>query len=116
MHGLVRHGYTNRSEVFGAGIGPGSNSQTLDISVWNKDKVWGLQVVRYAHNLDFYYDVYTDYTHKWVDLNINVYAYRRYGNLGIQVKLNTAWIRNYQWQINNNKVNVQALMSLQYHF
>jgi hypothetical protein len=115
IHGYVRHGYTHESQVIGAGIGPGGNSQTLDFSFWNKERVWGVQLERYAHNMDFYYDAYTDYNHKWVDLNFNTYAYRRFGNVGVQAKLNTAWMRNYQWQLENNKFNMQFQVSLEYH-
>jgi hypothetical protein len=114
QHGLVLHGYTNNGEVLGAGIGPGSNLQTLDFSLWEKDKVWGFQVERYAHNMDFYYDAYTDYNNKWVDLRLNTYAYRKYGNLGVQAKLNLAQFRNYQYQLGNNKLNMQFQLSLQY--
>lgn len=116
LHSQVRHGYTNMSQVMGAGIGPGGNSQTLDFSVWNKDRVWGIQCERYARNLDFYYDAFTVYNRKWVDLNLNTYAYRRYGDLGIQAKLNTSLMDNYQWQNNNFKLNVQMQVTLQYHF
>ncbi|WP_281637701.1 capsule assembly Wzi family protein [Flavobacterium marginilacus] len=114
LHGIILHGYTNEGQVLGAGIGPGSNLQTLDFSVWEKDKVWGIQVERYAHNMDFYYDAYTDYNNKWVDLSLNTYAYRKYGSLGIQAKFNFAQMRNYQYQIDNNKINMQFQLSLQY--
>jgi hypothetical protein len=114
-HGSVLHGYTQIGQVIGAGIGPGSNSQIVDFSIWNKNKVWGIQCERYAHNLDFYYDVFTDYNRKWVDLNLNAYTYRRIGNIGIQAKLNTSWMSNYQWQLDNNKLNVQIQFALQYH-
>jgi hypothetical protein len=116
QHGIVRQGYTQMSQVLGAGIGSGGNSQTLDFSVWNKDRVWGIQWERYAHNMDFYYDTYTDYNHKWVDMNLNTYAYQRYGDLGVQAKLNTALIRGYQWQEKNTKFNVQLQFTLEYHF
>jgi hypothetical protein len=115
QHGIIFQGYTQMSQVIGAGIGPGGNSQTLDFSVWNKDRVWGIQWERYAHNMDYYYDAYSDYNHKWVDMNLNTYAYRRYGKLGIQAKLNTAFMRGYQWQQNNPKLNVQVQFTLEYH-
>lgn len=115
IHGLVRHGYSNESQVIGSGIGPSGASQSLDLSIWNKDKVWGVQFERYVHNLDFYYDSYPDYRHKWVDLSLNTYAYRKYGNFDIQAKLNTTWMANYQWQLNESKLNVQFQISLQYH-
>lgn len=114
MHGTILHGYTNKGQVLGSGIGPGSNLQTLDFSVWEKDKVWGVQLERYAHNMDFYYDAYTDYNHKWVDLALNTYAYKKYGDLGIQAKLNFSQMRNFQYQFEKNKINMQIQFSLQY--
>ncbi|HEU4789001.1 MAG TPA: capsule assembly Wzi family protein [Flavobacterium sp.] len=113
-HYQILHGYTNKGEVLGAGIGPGSNLQTLDFSVWEKDQVWGIQLERYAHNMDFYYDAYTFYDHKWVDLALNTYAYKKYGDLGIQAKLNFAQMRNFQYQLEDNKFNMQFQLSLQY--
>jgi hypothetical protein len=114
LHSGVIHGYTNRGQVLGAGIGPGSNLQTLDFSVWENDQVWGVQVERYAHNMDFYYSAYNNYNHKWVDLTLNTYAYRKYGNLGIQAKLNIAQMRNFEYQFEVNKLNMQFQLSLQY--
>jgi hypothetical protein len=114
MHGIIQHGYTNKGEVLGAGIGPGSNLQTMDFSVWQKDKVWGIQVERYAHNMDFYYDAYTDYKNKWVELMLNTYAYQKYGNLGIKANLNTSVSNNYQYQYENREINMQFQLSLQY--
>jgi hypothetical protein len=117
IHGIVRQGYTNFSQNLGAGIGTGGNSQTLDFSIWNNEKVWGIQWERFAQNTDFYYASYPDFSPtKWVDMSLNTYAYRRYGNLGIQAKLNTSWMRAYQWQNNNDKINLQMQVTLQYFF
>jgi hypothetical protein len=116
LHGPVRHGYTQMSQVIGAGIGPGGNMQTLDFSLWKKDKVFGFQCERYAHNMDFYYETYKDYNRKWVDLCFNAYAYRRIGKIDVQAKLNTAWMSNYEWQPNDDKFNMQVLVSFQYNF
>ncbi len=114
LHGTVLHVYTNQGQVIGAGIRPGSNLQTLDFSVWEKDKVWGIQLERYAHNMDFYYDAYTDYNHKWVDFSFNTYAYKKFGNLGVQAKINTSLMANYQYINKSNKMNMQFQLSLQY--
>lgn len=116
VHGIIHQGYTNRSQTIGAGIGPGGNTQTFDFSVWNKEKVWGIQWERNAHNLDYYYTSYTEYNHKWVDMNINAYAYRQFGNLGIQGRLNNSWMRSYQWQRDNNRFNIQIQLTLEYYF
>ena len=114
QHGLILHGYTNKGEVLGAGIGPGSNLQTLDFSLWQKDKVWGFQVERYAHNMDFFYDAYKSYNNKWVDLMFNTYAYQKFGKLDIQAKINTSVSNNYQYQYENRQINMQFQLSLQY--
>lgn len=114
-HYYILHGYTNKGEVLGAGIGPGSNLQTLDFSLWQKNKIWGIQVERYAHNMDFFYDAYTGYNNKWVDLMFNTYAYQKFGKLDIQAKLNTSVSNNYQYQYENRKINMQFQLSLQYH-
>jgi hypothetical protein len=117
-HGVIFHGYTNRGEVLGAGIGPGSNLQTLGFSLWQKNNSYGIQIERYAHNMDFYYDAFTPYlfTYKWVDLAFNTYVYRRYGNLGIQAKINASKLYNYQYVHANDKFNVQCQINLQYNF
>jgi hypothetical protein len=115
-HGSVLHGYTNRGQVIGAGIGPSGSSQTLDFSIWNKNSYFGVELERYSHNLDFYYNVYQDdYRHKWVDLSVKTYAYRRYKNWGIQAKLNTIYMANYQYQKDEGKLNLQLQFALQYH-
>lgn len=114
VHGIIHQGYTNRSQLMGAGIGPGGNSQTIDVSVWTKKKVWGIQLERFAHNLDYYYASYNDNYQKWIDMNFNAYAYHNYGNIGISAKLNTSWMRHYQWQQDDNKMNLKLQLSLQY--
>jgi hypothetical protein len=118
QHGIIFHGYTNRGEVLGAGIGPGSNLQTLDFSLWEKNNSWGIQFERYAHNMDFYYDVFVPYqfTNKWVDFALNTYAYRRYGDLGIQAKINASKLFNYQYVDVGDEFNFQFQINLQYHF
>jgi len=116
LHYQVKHGYTHRGELLGAGIGPGSNLQTFDLSIWEPNRILGFQLERYLHNQDYFFRTFDDYRRKWADLMFNTYAYRRYGNLGVQVRLNAAWIRNYQWQLNNHQLNMQFFTSLMYHF
>ena len=52
---IIRQGYTNEAQLLGASIGPGSASQTLNIS-WNKglNKI-NIMVERVNHNTDFYH-------------------------------------------------------------
>ena len=53
-HYQVVDGYTNRGQVLGAGIGPGSNLQSLDVN-WVKGlKKIGLQFERLVNNEDLF--------------------------------------------------------------
>src|SRR5690606_31726872 len=88
LHG--HHGYTHKGQVLGAGIGPGSNLQSIDVSWVKGMKQVGLRLERYARNEDF--TTFTisqpDYRRSWVDLSFEGYTawdYRRWlGSLAVQ--------------------------------
>ncbi|RYF26393.1 MAG: hypothetical protein EOO42_01645 [Flavobacteriales bacterium] len=54
-HYQVRDGYTNKGQVLGAGIGPGSNMQSLDLAWVRGLKKIGLLVERVVNNNDLLY-------------------------------------------------------------
>ncbi|MBD1392313.1 capsule assembly Wzi family protein [Mucilaginibacter glaciei] len=99
----IRQGYTNHGEVLGAGIGPGGNLQSLNVS-WIKGlKKLGIQIERYAHNNDFYYYAYYDsgdFRRHWVDLSFAANGEWNYKNLIFNAKLMGVQSINYQWYIN----------------
>jgi len=86
----IKQGYTNQGQILGAPIGPGSNSQTLNLSYHNKFNIFGVMVERISQNNDFFSVVYfsgkngqTDpnlgsvwgyYNKYWVDINSKIYA------------------------------------------
>lgn len=126
----VRHGYTHQGQTLGAGIGPGGNSQTLDIS-WHKGlKSIGLQMERYVHNNDFYYYAYVDsqdWRRHWVDISLGLNANWNYKNLLINATVKHTSAINYQWyllQLDPNqyftngldKFNMQAQVGFMYRF
>jgi hypothetical protein len=69
-HSQVFDGYTNKGEVLGAGIGPGSDLQTLDVS-WVKGlKKIGIQLERVVNNNErLYRSGAADIRRHWVDLS-----------------------------------------------
>src|SRR5690606_16043880 len=75
-HQLV-HGYTNKGEVLGAGIGPGSNLQSLDLGWIKGVKQIGVQFDRYVHNNDLYYNRISPGNNtkngQWVDLSAGAF-------------------------------------------
>lgn len=115
-HDFVRHGYTNEGQVLGAGIGPGSNLQTFDLAFVRPQTIAGFTIERYAHNMDYFYDAFSTYDPKWVDLNFGGYYQRRMGAYAILTKLNFAWMRNYEWVLDKNVLNAQMQLSLTRYF
>jgi hypothetical protein len=101
----IPQGYTNRGEGLGAGIGPGANLQSLDIS-WVKGlKRLGLQIERYAHNNDFYYYAFydsQDFRRHWVDLSLALNGEWNYKNLVFNAKIQGIQSLNYQWYLKQN--------------
>ncbi|MGZ3756551.1 MAG: capsule assembly Wzi family protein [Mucilaginibacter sp.] len=101
----TRQGYTNMGQELGAGIGPGGNLQSVDVS-WVKGlKKIGLQFERYVHNNDFYYyafeDVY-DYTRHWVDLSVAATCEWSYKNFIFNAKYQVIKSLDYQWALKQN--------------
>lgn len=101
-HTYVRQGYTHQGQVLGAGIGPGSNSQTVDIS-WVKgfNKV-GIRIERLARNMDFNYAAFIgtrDYTRHWIDLSTELHADWQYQNILFTARTTLTRSLNYQWYV-----------------
>lgn len=127
-HAYVRQGYTQLGRPLGAGIGPGSNSETLEIA-WVKGlKKIGIQFERLRHNGDFYYYAFEsigDFRRNWVDLSTTFKAdwnYQRFffsGQLGIIRSLNYQWLviqldpRNY-FAPGNEYLNIAAKIGVGY--
>lgn len=102
MNKYIRQGYTNRGQVLGAGIGPGANFQSVDIS-WVKGlKRLGLQFERYLHNDDFYYYAFEDSSdprRHWTDLAVAVSGEWNYKNFIFNAKAQAIHSLNYQWYL-----------------
>lgn len=101
-HPYVRQGFTNDGQVLGAGVGPGSNSQLVDIS-WVKGftKV-GLQFERIARNNDFYYNAFVitqDFTRHWIDVSTTLHANWQFNRFLFSSQMGLIRSLNYQWYI-----------------
>jgi hypothetical protein len=86
----IKQGYTNQGQILGAAIGPGSNSQTINLSYHYKYNHIGMMVERISQNNDFFSVVYFSgkngqllpgigqvwgyYNKYWVDINSKIYA------------------------------------------
>ena len=98
----IRQGFTHEGQVLGAPIGPGSNSQRLELSWIRGDAKVGIELERWLHNADFYYNYNyntgsLDYNKQWVDLsaslvwNIPVKQWMFFGQFSFVRSINYNW-------------------------
>lgn len=100
----IRHGYTNDGRVMGASIGPGSNSQTLNIAWVNQQNQIGIQVQRVMRNTDFYY--YNTFngiigggntSAFWTDISTSLFAQWAFKNFLLAGSIDYLSSINYKW-------------------
>ncbi|QNL51608.1 hypothetical protein H8S90_08565 [Olivibacter sp. SDN3] len=136
-HSLVRNGYTHQGQILGAGVGPGNNVQSLDVSWIRGIKQLGVEFERLVHNNDFFYQSYgaayvetfRDPRRNWVDLSIALHGVWDYKNFIFSSKLHFMKAFNYQYAIEENndpmlywnyraqdKGNVQFQLGASYRF
>jgi hypothetical protein len=97
----VPHGYTHQGQVIGAGIGPGSNSQIMDISYVNGMNKIGVKFERLVHNNDFYYYTWqglNEFARRWVDLSTTIHANWQFKQLILSGQMGLIRSQNYQWR------------------
>ena len=93
----IPQGYTNRGQMLGAGIGPGSNLQSLSISWVSGLKTIGIEVERYVQNNDFFNATIKDPRANWVDLGTSAFGDWNYKNLLFSAKIEFIHSLNYQY-------------------
>lgn len=55
QHHLIQQGYTERGQIIGAGVGPGSNQQSLTVDWFMPQRRLGFVVQRHRENIDGFY-------------------------------------------------------------
>jgi hypothetical protein len=140
----IKQGYTNEGQIIGASIGPGSNSQTINMSYHYKYNHIGIMVERISQNNDFFSVVYFSgkwgqwvpgfgqvwgyYNKYWVDINSKIYAqFMPVKNILISASLMQTDAMNYRWlkfpdlgkkydegASQTDKYNIQFQLSLKY--
>lgn len=101
-HRHVRHGYTHLGRSLGAGIGPGSNSQTLEWNWIKGNKRIGFQFERVRYNSDFYYQAFEylqDFRRHWINLSGMLKADWSIGPVFLSAQMGLVRSYNYQWLI-----------------
>lgn len=103
-HSRIRQGYTHNGQLLGAGIGPGSNSQRLNLSWLNGFNKFGIHGERVIHNNDFYYYQYLSgnlgYSvgnKYWVDLTYGLHAQAKWRNFMFAGLYDFTTALNFKW-------------------
>ncbi len=100
QHGQVRQGYTHQGEVLGAGIGPGSNSQSLKVTRYRGLEQIGVQFHRREVQSDFTEMLVgqgNTRSKSWTDLTLMFNASKIWGKLLVYSELHCTASLNYQW-------------------
>lgn len=98
QHKQVKYGYTNDGQVLGAGIGPGSNMQWLQVKWVKGIKSLGIAFDRYVHNNDYFIANIKDVRRNWVDLGTSLLGTWDYKNLLFTAQLKCIHEINYEWR------------------
>ena len=101
-HAWVFDGYTNKGEVLGSSIGPGSNSHYFSISKIKKfDRISaGIEIV--DNDNDFFHEAFSDsrdYRRYWKDYNLHINYFKMLKNFLITTNLVFVRSLNYQWEL-----------------
>jgi len=127
-HHQVRDGYTHRGQLLGAGIGPGSNIQSVGISWVRGIREVGIRAERLVHNETFAAKTWEDRRRNWVDLGFLAHATWDFERLVATAGLQYIHAYNYQYRLQNaadgdywgfdtyDKNNVHLQLGLQYRF
>jgi len=105
MHAYVSAGLTNKGEVLGAGIGPGSNSHYFSLSRINKDSKIGVSFEIIDQDNDFYYYAFEstdDFRRYWKDYNIHFNFNKKLKNIWMSSSLIYSRSLNYQWELDDS--------------
>ena len=128
-HGSVRHGYTNNGEVMGAGIGPGSNSQYLELAMIDKLDKYSIAFEIIEQDNDFFVDAFdagNDFRRYWKDINVHFSVQKKIKDFWGRINVVYSRSLNYQWEMEDYTIpyyhpgtdvnNLHINLNLTYHF
>ncbi len=108
LHSGVRHGYTNRGEVLGSGIGPGSNLDYFEFALFDGITKLAFEFERLAHNQDYFYQAFEDtrdWRRFWIDYTFGLAGTWQFDRWLLSGSLKFTRAMNYQWELFDNPNN-----------
>ena len=103
-HGWVYDGHTNRGEVLGSSIGPGSNSHYISINRIRNEELIGIGLEIVDNDNDFYHEAFTsaeDFRRYWKDINLHLKYNKSFKQFNLSTNLVYIRSLNYQWELDD---------------
>ena len=103
-HSWVRDGYSNKGEVLGSSIGPGSNSHYFSLNRIRKQELIGIGLEIIDNDNDFYYEAFAsarDYRRYWKDINLHLKYNKNFKHFNLSSNLVYIRSLNYQWELDD---------------
>ena len=103
-HGYVFDGYTNKGEVLGSSIGPGSNSHYFSLNRIKKRELIGIGLEIVDNDNDFYHEAFAsarDYRRYWKDINLHLKYNKSFKYFNLSSNLIYIRSLNYQWELDD---------------
>lgn len=104
-HFYIYDGYTNKGEVLGSSIGPGSNSHYISVNKIKNQDLIGIALEIVDQDNDFYHEAFasaSDYRRYWKDINLHLKFKKSFKNFNLSSNLVYIRSLNYQWQLDDH--------------
>lgn len=113
VHHIVHQGYTNNGQILGAGIGPGSNSDQIEIKYYRPDGSIGFDFQRIRFNDDYLFSTFASGN---VDFDVEYSFGMNYLKFINKVSLQAGFLysirTNWQFERRHNVGNVNVFFGL----
>ena len=103
-HNYVYHGYTNKGEVLGSAIGPGSNSHYFSLNRIRNQELIGIGLEIVDNDNDFYHEAFAsarDFRRYWKDINLHFKYNKNFKHFNLSSNLVYIRSLNYQWELDD---------------
>tara|TARA_A200000113_G_scaffold165964_1_gene150581 strand:+ start:469 stop:2142 length:1674 start_codon:yes stop_codon:yes gene_type:complete len=103
-HAYVYDGYTNKGEVLGSAIGPGSNSHYFSLNRIREKELIGIGLEIVDNDNDFYHEAFAsalDYRRYWKDINLHLKYNKSFKHFNLSSNLVYIRSLNYQWELDD---------------
>lgn len=109
IHSGLDQGYTHHNQIMGAGVGLGSNLQTIS-TIWVNGQIRnGFLLQRVERDP-------VGRANKWTDLSIGWMPQWKYKNMLLGAKVQLIRSSNYNWVKDNHSFNLHSRLMIQYNF